>query len=46
MYVLQAKSVVVTKDSTLVMEGEGDKSEIAERCEQLRSLIKQTTSGA
>ncbi|KAL8273989.1 hypothetical protein Esti_002078 [Eimeria stiedai] len=40
----RAKSVVVTKDSTLMMEGKGDKTEISERCEQLRSLIQQTNS--
>lgn len=40
----RAKSVVVTKDSTLMMEGKGDKGEISERCEQLRSLIQQTSS--
>ncbi|KAL8447964.1 hypothetical protein Emag_004162 [Eimeria magna] len=40
----RAKSVVVTKDSTLMMEGKGDKTEISERCEQLRTLIQQTNS--
>ncbi|KAL8452479.1 hypothetical protein Emed_001336 [Eimeria media] len=40
----RAKSVVVTKDSTLMMEGKGDKNEISERCEQLRTLIQQTNS--
>ncbi|OEH78182.1 heat shock protein [Cyclospora cayetanensis] len=40
----KAKSVVVTKDSTLMMEGKGDKAEIAERCDQLRTLIQQTNS--
>lgn len=40
----RAKSVVVTKDSTLMMEGKGDKGEISERCEQLRNLIQQTSS--
>ncbi|KAL8439187.1 hypothetical protein Efla_005438 [Eimeria flavescens] len=40
----RAKSVVVTKDSTLMMEGKGDKAEISERCEQLRTLIQQTNS--
>ncbi|KAL8430981.1 hypothetical protein ACSSS7_005597 [Eimeria intestinalis] len=40
----RAKSVVVTKDSTLMMEGKGDKTEISERCEQLRNLIQQTNS--
>lgn len=40
----RAKSVVVTKDSTLMMEGNGSKQDIAERCDQLRSLIKQTSS--
>lgn len=37
--------MVVTKDSTLMMEGNGSKQDIAERCDQLRSLIKQTSSG-
>ncbi|CDI81785.1 heat shock protein 60, putative [Eimeria acervulina] len=41
----RAKSVVVTKDSTLMMEGNGSKADISERCEQLRNLIKQTSSG-
>lgn len=40
----RAKSVVVSKDSTLMMEGRGDKSEISERCDQLRNLIQQTNS--
>ncbi|CDI73662.1 heat shock protein 60, putative [Eimeria praecox] len=40
----RAKSVVVTKDSTLMMEGNGSKADITERCEQLRNLIKQTSS--
>ncbi|CDJ50806.1 heat shock protein 60, putative [Eimeria brunetti] len=40
----RTKSVVVTKDSTLMMEGNGSKTDIAERCEQLRNLMKQTTS--
>lgn len=35
----------MTKDSTLMMEGNGSKADISERCEQLRNLIKQTSSG-
>lgn len=43
-YLGKAKSISVTKDSTLIMEGEGNKEEINERCESIRNAIKTNTS--
>ncbi|SOV14817.1 heat shock protein 60 [Plasmodium sp. gorilla clade G2] len=43
-YLGKAKSINVTKDSTLIMEGEGKKEEINERCESIRNAIKMNTS--
>lgn len=43
-YLGKAKSISVTKDSTLIMEGEGKKEEIHERCESIRNAIKANTS--
>lgn len=40
----QAKRVVVTKDDCMIMGGNGDKKEIQERIESLRSQIDNTTS--
>lgn len=35
-----AEKVIVSKDSTVILNGEGDKDAIEERCEQLRELLK------
>ncbi|BAM42471.1 chaperonin HSP60 [Theileria orientalis strain Shintoku] len=43
-YLGRAKSVTVTKDHTIIVEGMGDKARVEERCEGLRSLIKVTES--
>jgi len=40
----RAKKVVVTKDTTTIIEGAGTKKEIDARCEQIRSQIQKTTS--
>jgi chaperonin GroEL len=40
----RAKKVIVSKDSTTIIEGGGKKSEIKGRCDQLRSMIEKTTS--
>ncbi|PFH38224.1 heat shock protein HSP60 [Besnoitia besnoiti] len=40
----RAKSVVVTKDTTLVIEGSGEKAQIDERCDQIRVMMDQTHS--
>ncbi|KAI3652523.1 hypothetical protein MP228_001948 [Amoeboaphelidium protococcarum] len=37
-------SVTVTKDDTILLNGNGDKSALNARCEQLRSLIGETSS--
>ena len=39
-----AKKVVITKDSTTVIEGAGKKGDIKARCEQIRTQIEKTTS--
>ncbi len=39
-----AKKIVVTKDTTTLIEGAGKKSEIKARCEQIRSQIETTKS--
>jgi chaperonin GroEL len=39
-----AKRVVVTKDDTTVIDGEGGQDDINARCEQIRNQIEQTTS--
>jgi chaperonin GroEL len=39
-----AKRVVVTKDTTLIVEGAGGKKDVAARVEQIRSQIEKTTS--
>lgn len=41
---LQAKSVTVNKDTTLIIEGAGTKATIEERCEQIRVSMDQTHS--
>lgn len=40
----KAKRVVVDKDNTTIIGGEGDKQAIAGRCAELRRLIDETTS--
>lgn len=40
----RAKSVCISKDDTIIMEGEGNKTDIAERAEQLRTAIDATNS--
>jgi chaperonin GroEL len=40
----QAKKIVVSKDTTTVIEGAGKKKEIDGRCEQIRGQIEKTTS--
>jgi len=40
----RAKKVIVSKDSTTIIEGGGKKSDIKGRCDQLRSMIEKTTS--
>lgn len=40
----RAKSITVTKDTTLMIEGAGEKNAIAERCDQIRVSIDQTQS--
>ena len=39
-----AKKIVVTKDTTTLIQGAGKKSDIKARCDQLRSQIEATTS--
>ncbi|KAH9475740.1 chaperonin [Psilocybe cubensis] len=38
-------SVTVTKDDTIILNGEGAKDQIAARCEQIRALIADPTTG-
>ena len=40
----RAKRIVVTKDTTTIVGGDGRKEEITGRCNELRSQIKDTTS--
>ncbi|MFC1781213.1 chaperonin GroEL [Planctomycetota bacterium] len=40
----QAKKIVVDKETTTIIEGNGKKKDIAVRCDQIRALIKKTTS--
>jgi len=40
----QAKKIVVSKDTTTVIEGAGKKRDIDGRCEQIRAQIEKTTS--
>jgi chaperonin GroEL len=39
-----AKRVIITKDETTIVDGAGDKAEIAARCNQIRAQIEETTS--
>jgi hypothetical protein len=34
-----AKRVTVSKDDTIIMDGEGDKKDIEEQCEQVQSIF-------
>ncbi|XP_952758.1 chaperonin (HSP60), putative [Theileria annulata] len=43
-YLGRAKSVTVTKDHTIIVEGLGDKERIEQRCEGIRTLINTTDS--
>ncbi|TXG63941.1 hypothetical protein EZV62_010935 [Acer yangbiense] len=38
------KKVTVSKDDTVVLHGSGDKEAIEQRCEELRSIIEESTS--
>jgi len=40
----RAKSVQVKKDTTVIVDGEGDKNQIADRVSQIRGQIEETTS--
>ncbi len=40
----KAKKVVVGKENTTIIEGEGKKKDITARCDQIRSMIEKTTS--
>jgi chaperonin GroEL len=40
----QAKKIVIDKDETTVIDGAGDKNDIAGRCNQIRAQIEDTTS--
>ncbi len=40
----QAKKVVITKDTTTVIEGAGKKKDIKGRCDQIRNQIEKSTS--
>ncbi len=39
-----AKSVVITKEETTIVEGAGDKDDIVARCNQIKAQIEETTS--
>jgi len=39
-----AKTIIITKDSTIIMGGAGSSEEVAERVEVLVSAIENTTS--
>ena len=40
----QAKSVTIKKESTVIVDGEGNKDEIKDRVEQIKKQIEETTS--
>ena len=40
----KAKKIVVGKENTTIIEGEGKKKDITARCDQIRSMIEKTTS--
>lgn len=39
-----AKKVIITKDTTTIVEGSGDKKAIAERCSNIKAQMKDTSS--
>merc|ERR1719412_169090 len=39
-----AKSITITKDDTVVLDGAGSQDELKERCEQIKAAIEVTTS--
>jgi len=39
-----AKTITITKDDTVIMDGAGEKDDLAERCEQIQSMIEAVTS--
>lgn len=43
-YLGHAKRIEITKDDTLITEGGGEKTQLDERCEQIKDTISQTTS--
>ena len=40
----KAKRIVIGKDNTTIIEGDGTKTNIKKRCDQIRNLIEKTTS--
>ncbi|MEI7610534.1 MAG: chaperonin GroEL, partial [Rhodospirillaceae bacterium] len=40
----QAKKVLITKDDTTIIDGDGSKTEIAARCAQIRQQVEDSTS--
>lgn len=40
----QAKKIIIKKEETTIVEGSGDKKKIDERAEQIRRMIKESTS--
>jgi chaperonin GroEL len=40
----KAKKIIVGKDNTTIIEGEGKKKDVQARCDQIRSQIEKTTS--
>jgi chaperonin GroEL len=40
----QAKKIIVSKETTTIIEGEGKKKDIMTRCDQIRNQIEKTTS--
>merc|ERR1719449_480485 len=39
-----AKTVTITKDETVILDGAGERHLIEERCEQIRAVMENTTS--
>ncbi|MCK5175150.1 MAG: chaperonin GroEL, partial [Planctomycetes bacterium] len=40
----KAKKIIIGKDNTTIIEGEGKKKDITARCDQIRNMIDKTTS--
>jgi chaperonin GroEL len=40
----EAKKVIITKDSTTIVQGGGKKADVKARCDQIRGMIEKTTS--